>query len=240
MSLVSYFWDSEVHLNNLAFVIEVVGCAIEVIVAIIAVATLPKVWTDERKERTKKLAEFFGIIAAIIFLVVLVSNRRTNALQEKRLSVEINSAQTNAKIALSKAAEIADEQKPRSFSDEQKAYAHILLGKFNGTPFVMESYADPDSTRFREKLIDLLRDNGWVLVGSMSGGNVYMGKEPLQKTAEPIGVIIEVNHQEHLTAASSLDTFLNGCHIESHLIFVPNPPFVAGGKGVHVRVGTQK
>ena len=70
--MILYFWDSEVHLNNLAFAIEVVGCVIEIVVAVVAVATLPKVWTEERKERTKRLAEFFGIVAAGIQQVVVI------------------------------------------------------------------------------------------------------------------------------------------------------------------------
>ena len=105
MSLFSYFWDSEVHLNNLAFVIEVVGCAIEIIIATIAVVTLPKAWAKERKERIKKLAESFAIVAAIVFLVALVSNRRTSSLQEKHFSAQIQGVQTVATNALLKAAE---------------------------------------------------------------------------------------------------------------------------------------
>jgi len=84
-NLFSYFWDSEVHLNNLAFGVEVTGCIIEIIIAVIAIATFPKDWSEEQKARIRRLAEIFGVVAAIIFLVALVSNRRTSSLQEARL-----------------------------------------------------------------------------------------------------------------------------------------------------------
>lgn len=131
---------------------------------------------------------------------------------------------------------------PRTINAEQGAYGEKLLGKFKGTPFVIESYADPDSTRFAEKVVDFLTANGWHLVGSMGGGRVTTPDPkglPLERSLEPSGVVIEVNHLEHIEAAVFLDFFLSKCDIRSQYICDLHPKFVAGGEGVHVRVGTR-
>lgn len=160
----------------------------------------------------------------------LAERAKVDELEQQMAQTSNNVAQVNAKIT------------PRTFNAEQIAYAHVFWGKFSGTPFVMESFADPDSTRFAEKLESLLNNCNWTEAGIMNGGNIFIGQGAggSLQTAEPIGVVIEVNQNEPLKAGSALDLFLYRCHIESKLSFVPNPQVVVGGQGVHVRVGTQK
>jgi hypothetical protein len=77
----SYFWDSQSHLSNIAFWLELGGALLEVVVSAVIVATFKKEWSDEKlKGRLELLFEIGFLIAAIIALVAIVSNRRTETL----------------------------------------------------------------------------------------------------------------------------------------------------------------
>ena len=141
----------------------------------------------------------------------------------------------------SRPSELVIQDEPRSFTELQKHNAPAFLGRFHGTPFVLVSYADPDSTRFGEQLLDLLKTNQWNLVGMIEGGSIKVGapNEP-PKTTEPVGVLLEVNDANHLEAAIALDSFLKSCVMRSQVSLNTNPNFVIGGSGLHVWVGTKQ
>ena len=175
----SYFWDSEVHLNNVAFAIELLGCVIEVIIAIIAIYTFPKDWAEKRVERIKKLGESFAVVTAIIVLVVLISNRRTSFLQEMRQAEEFkkseqasiqaqNAAQT-AKAAALASITAAAKVKRRSFSEEQKQSAKTFLARYSGTSVgIASAMDDAESGAFARELKELLNSCGWSVPGGRS------------------------------------------------------------------------
>ncbi len=118
----SYFWNSENHLNNAAFAIELLGCVIEVIIAIVAIANFPKYWAERRIERIKKLGESFAVVTAIIVLVVLISNRRINSLQELRQSKEFRKSQ-EASSQAQNAAKTAEEASANAALQAEKLAA---------------------------------------------------------------------------------------------------------------------
>lgn len=100
---ISYIWDSEVHLGNLAFGVELSGCLIEIVVAMVGVATLPKEWTKRRKDHIRHQFEAFGVIASIIFLVALVSNHRIDTLRDERIEKQAKGIQQQIAQSSSKA-----------------------------------------------------------------------------------------------------------------------------------------
>jgi hypothetical protein len=221
MCLFSYFWDSEVHLNNLAFGIEVVGCLIEIIIAIIAVVTLPKVWTEERKERIKKLAEFFGIVAAIVFLVALVSNRRTSALQDERISREIHSVQAAATNALSKVSEVVEGQKDRTITEGQSNLFMLLVKDYPKIPVrVFVGLEDPETYRYAHKIRLLLNSAGFNT-----------------KDNEEVKELGFAHAEDNDTNSFDVFTFQYGTNREARYAFSPGLA-LANGKSVRVETNS--
>lgn len=197
---------------------------------------------EVRSKSVRYIGEWLVIIGVLVEVVVACKtandewlSKRASRLKAEQLEKQINATSNNV-------VKVDEKIKPREISDEKRAYASVFLGKYKGTPFVRESYADPDSIRFGEKLSELLITNGWIMAGSVTGGRIekQMPNDPFPKIVEPVGVEIEVNQPELLKAGSALDTFLNGCQFQSKLIFNPHPAMTYGGQGVHVRIGTQK
>ncbi|HXR08418.1 MAG TPA: hypothetical protein VN765_13860 [Candidatus Acidoferrum sp.] len=172
---------------------------IEVVIAIIAVAKFPKYWEEKRVERLKHLAESFAIVTAAIVLVVLVSNRRINSLQEARqerefkksqeASTQAQSAARDAQTSADKAKVLLDKQKPKPFDDRLRAFLDklspsILLdlksGKattFKGTlsdPLLNELdtlCAEPEASKY----IKLLKPEEYIKGGDSLGGMGFPG-----------------------------------------------------------------
>ena len=156
-------------------------------------------------------------------------------------------ALTLAKEAEDVAKAISENEKSRSFSNGQIAYAHIFLGKFQGTPFILESYSDPDSDRFAGKMYELLKQVGWKEVGVVSRGVRDFSVAGIEsvggivRPSEPNGVVLEVDNANLnlLGAASALDTFLADCHMQSQIVRAANSQWYPGvGSGIRVRIGT--
>lgn len=130
---------------------------------------------------------------------------------------------------------------PRSFSEENQQYAHFLLGKYKGTPFVVESVGGREPTAFGDKISEILTNSGWQSFGRTKAGMIMGGGENLQ----PAGIRLEVYKHDFLEPASALDTFLSRCHFHSELVFNPNPGIIISGigsddkDGVHVIVGAR-
>lgn len=129
---------------------------------------------------------------------------------------------------------------PRTFTQEQTEHAIKSLGVWTNTPFFVEVFRDPDSTRFGERLTDLLKNSGWTLSGFANGLDVTLqkGRYDLPRTQEPVGVEIEISEMKHAAAAGSLNLFLSGCNLQSRVVTNLHPSFVIGGYVVRIRVGT--
>lgn len=246
MHFIKAFWDSMDSLGHAVTFLDYAG-----VVDVVAAVILLIIWLLRPKGERERLFTLWSILLSICAGLLWVSDSRFSHrladLQEQRNGEE--KTQEAASInALSKQAEDIvrkqHDEGPRTFPDDQKEYATNLLGKYRGTPFVLESFADPESARFGRKLSDLLANSGWGMVGSASGD-----RETIQgitsehigypMMAEPSGIVIEVNHPEQLQAASALDLLLHRWGMKSRVSFDPHPALVIGGDGIHLRVGTK-
>lgn len=78
----AYFWNSENHLSNLTFWIELVGSLVEVFVVASYLFTFGKEPTEEVKKQREHRAEVFAFVAAIIVVTVVLGNHRIAQLQK--------------------------------------------------------------------------------------------------------------------------------------------------------------
>jgi hypothetical protein len=200
-----------------------------------------------RKRRIEKNAWFVLVVGLAMELlgdnrakrITDADNVRLNGLasiaNERAANTESNNLVLRAKVATLEIAALR-----RTFTSEQISSAHIFLDKYANTPFILESFTDPDSTRFGEDLFDLLKKVGWEVGGIVNGADERIQKAGLDipRTQEPVGVKIEINDNKYNDAANALNSFLNGCKIKSEIFVNLHPQFIMGGNGVHVRVGT--
>jgi hypothetical protein len=90
---------------------------------------------------------------------------------------------------------------PRLFTEEKKNYAPILLGKYAGTKVAIRWVPqDPETDNFAHLLEDLLTSIGWKV--AMDEGWTVKGA----------GVAISPSQFTDLSAAVTLEVFLNGCN----------------------------
>ena len=102
----------------------------------------------------------------------------------------------------SRSEESRAQDEPRTFSDVQKHNAPAFLGHFQGTPFALVSFADPDSARFGEELLDLLKSNNWAVAGWVTGGNITnLRPDGFEETREPVGVVLEAYDEKQIEPA---------------------------------------
>src|ERR1022692_91576 len=97
MSACSYLWDSQQHLSNAAFWMELSGAVVEVIVGILIVSTFHRKWDEEAKERLEFLFELAFLVAATKMLVAVISNRRIETLREKDEKAAADKAESKYK-----------------------------------------------------------------------------------------------------------------------------------------------
>lgn len=81
----AYFWNSDSHLYALEFWVEIIGCLIEVGIAVAAFITLREELPELRKKTLEKQITALGLVAALMFVVLPVFNHRISQLQEIKL-----------------------------------------------------------------------------------------------------------------------------------------------------------
>jgi hypothetical protein len=89
MCLLSYFWESESHLHDLVFGVDLGGGVIDVILCIITLVMLRRELTEHENKKVERMIESGALIVAILVLVTIFGIERLATLQETRIRNEL-------------------------------------------------------------------------------------------------------------------------------------------------------
>jgi hypothetical protein len=226
--VLSPLWDSEPVVNKVVIFLDYAG-----ILDTISAGILLVIWKRKpKKSHERKLALWtilLSFFAGVFWVADSKFNHRLTALQAQSSELVLSGASnqlskieakyaaaTNAQAIAEQAAEhamaaasdasiSAKKLKKRSFSEEQKQSAKLILSKYSGTRIgISSTMDDADSGVLAAKLEDFLGSCGWVVPG---------GRVSAMFTQEPQEVEIQVMRESDVPAARALGDFLDGCGI---------------------------
>jgi len=99
-TLLSYFWNSEIHLQWFVYCVDFGGAIIDIILCILTLAMLRKELAEHGKKWVEWMIESGALIVAVLVLVTVIGLERLGTLQEQRISNEIAETKTIATKAV--------------------------------------------------------------------------------------------------------------------------------------------